>query len=182
MSLVAQLLTGFQAIKTDMKTWFRIKNTKATLIASSQSVGTNADHNWLVLNIPANTLQVGDTLDFNFLGAFTHGTFGSGNLNFWTKWNTTKTQNLAQGFTAITFSNRPFFFRGQATVRSVGTSAILEVAYNVQLDGITQVSLLPVQVTINTTIANTFTVGCNVSVTGAANVTYAEVGSIRLLW
>lgn len=182
MSLVANLIALAENVAADIKTWLRIKNTRSVLLASSQSIGTNADHNWLVLSLAANTLQVGDTIDFDFFGTFTHGTSGSGNLNFWTKLNGVKSQALLQPFTAPTFSNRPLLFTGQAVVRAIGTNGLLQLCYSAQLSTSTPVILLSVPVAINTLDANTLTVGCNLSVTGAANITYAEVGSIRLLW
>ena len=58
MSLISQLLLGFQAVAAQIKPLLRWKNIRVSLTSTSTGgINTTADHNWLTLNIPANTLQ-----------------------------------------------------------------------------------------------------------------------------
>lgn len=181
MSLISQLLSGFQAVAAQLKPLLRWKSIRVNLTSTSTGgINTTADHNWLTLNIPANTLQIGDVIDFDVYGFVNKGT-GAANLNLFSKWGAIKLStlpvtNLGNG----AFTNRPLHFQGKMTVRTIGVAGTLQYAYQAQLEDFTQVTLLSANFTINTTLANTVTLGCNLTTANASSSSNASVGGIKL--
>jgi hypothetical protein len=181
MSLISQLLLGFQAVAAQLKPLLRWRSIRVNLTSTSTGgINTTADHNWLTLSIPANTLQVGDVIEFDVYGFLNKGT-GAASLNFFTKWGAAKLGVLTvAGLGNGSFTNRPLRFQGKMTVRTIGATGTLQYAYQTQLDGFTQVTLLSTNAVINTTIANTLTLGCNLTTANASSSSNATTGGIKL--
>lgn len=150
-------------------------------------INTTSDLEFETLIIPPNTLVHGSLITFNFVGTFTHGTAGSGQIRFWVKINGDKHTNIAAtSFSSTTFSNRPYYFNGFLQYRTLtqftNDPKFHFLTYH-QLDTNAAVGSLsvPYANVTDTTIENTITVGCNLSVAGASNNVKVTQGVI-VLW
>jgi len=183
MSLVAQLLSGFQAVKTDMKTWLRVKNTRVVVDSTaSGAINTTADYDFVTLSIPANTLQVGDIIDFEVYDLIKKGT-GSMNILHYLKVNTTKSANssIALGNTAV--DSFGFYFKGKLQVRSIVSNiATFSYSHAVRGNNATTVVGSNVVPTLTANITNPISiiVGANFSAANAANSIRPMAGGIKL--
>lgn len=185
MSLVSKIVEAIQAIGADIKTWLRIKNIRVVVASSaSGAINTTADYDFIVLAIPANTLQVGDVINFDIYDLIKKGT-GNFNILHYLKVNTTKSANASIALPNAATDSIGFVFRGSLQVRSI-VAGVATFSYSHNCIGNSNLTVVGSNVvptlTASVNSAINITVGANFSVANAANSVRPVAGGIRLLW
>jgi hypothetical protein len=139
---------------------------------------TTADVNVFSTILPANSLAVGTTFSSSFT-LLASAAAASGTISIWVKLGATKILNATFTVPLGGLTNQPLvsFFRW--TVRTVGAAGTLQVSGNNNGSSTLFTSGIVVNTAlanINTTIANTMSIGVNWSVANAGNVARAKTG------
>lgn len=154
----------------------------STLIADAVATNTTADGVILSIAVPAGALLPGSTISLRMFGLVTSAAV-SGTLSFWVKIGATKV--LSQSFTlpALGVTNAGVFYTANATVRTAGAAGTIQLS-SLMTSGSNALNGGPVVGTaagsIDTTAANTFTIGWNWSVANAGNTATAKNATIIL--
>ena len=149
----------------------------------SGSLNSNLDFNALTLTVPPNSLQAGDVIDFHILYELTKPTTGATTFNFWLK-NTvgSKIATVSYALTTQTFTSNSVQFMGKLSIKSIGAGGTCAVgAYKANYSGGGDTSAFQSgTLSINTTISNTFTLGCHSSWPSTLSSVIAKAGGIKL--
>lgn len=154
----------------------------ATLIADAVTTNTTADGVILSIAVPAGALLAGSTLSLRMFGLVSSAAI-AGTLSFWVKIGATKV--LSQSFTlpVLGVTNAGVFYTANATVRTAGAAGTIQLS-SLMTSGSNALNGGPVVGTaagsIDTTAANTFTIGWNWSVANAGNTATAKNATIIL--
>lgn len=146
------------------------------LIADVLTQNTTADAAILAFTMPAASIVAGTTLAVRLYGITSSGA-SAGTLSVWIKLGATKVSVQTFTLPATAQPNIGLVYTASITVRSVGASGTMQVG-SVMTSSSNALNAGPGVGTagagINTTIANTFTVGWNWSVASAANIATAK--------
>lgn len=150
-------------------------------LAANVTGGTNstADVNCLSLNLGANQVKALDSFEFELSGNFSKNST-SANLLFWLKVGATKALTFTiSGNKAST--NSPWTVCGMLTFRSIGASATV-TSSGIMLSGtsLQDIQVPTTDVNIDTTVAQTISVGGNFSVANSSFILTARTGRIRM--
>lgn len=183
-ALVTQTVDGFMSAVDKLK----LDNlavpivSPAEIIADVVTQNTTADGAVVALTFPAASLLAAASFNLRLYGLISSGAL-AGTLSVWIKIGATKV--LTQTFTlpALGQTNTGLFYTASATVRTTGAGGTIQLSSLMTsngnaLNGGPVVGTAPAA--INTTIANTITLGWNWSVANAANIATAKNASIVL--
>lgn len=145
-------------------------------------INTTADYDFITLNIPANTLKVGDIIEFDIFDLIKKGSFNMDILHY-IKVNTTKSANATTALGIIAVDSFGFRFAGSLQVRSI-ISDTVTFTYSTHSVGndtnvVTGSNVVPT-LTAPSTSNIAITVGANFSVANAANSIRPVAGGIKL--
>lgn len=146
------------------------------------AINTTADYDFITLAIPANTLKVGDVIDFEVYDLIKKGT-GNMNILHYLKVNTTKSANSSIALGNAAVDSFGFNFKGKLQVRSI-VSNIATFSYSHAARGNNATTVVGSNVvptlTANVTNPISIIVGANFSVANAANSVRPVSGGIKL--
>lgn len=146
------------------------------------AINTTADYDFITLAIPANTLKVGDVIDFEVYDLIKKGT-GSMNILHYLKVNTTKSANSSIALGNAAVDSFGFNFKGQLQVRSIISNiATFSYSHTARSNSATTVVGSNVVPTLTANITNPIDiiVGAKFSVANAANSVRPVSGGIKL--
>lgn len=161
-------------------TW---RNTQVVVDTTiSGGINTTDDYDFITLTIPANTLKVGDIIEFDIFDKIKKG-IGGMNILHYVKVNTTKSANASTALGFVAVDSFGFRFAGKLQVRSI-ISGTATFAYSTHSVGnntnVVTSSFFVLTVTAPSTSDIAITVGANFSVADAANSIRPVAGGIKL--
>lgn len=183
-ALVTPALDGFMsaADKTKLNALAVPIANPATLIADVVLTNTTADGNILALSFPAASLIAGASINLKAFAIVTSAGV-SGTLSVWVKIGAVKVITHAFTLPAPGVTNKGILYTATLTVRTAGAAGTVQVSSLMTSDD-NSLSGGPVISSaggaINTTIANTITIGWNWSVANAGNIATAKNASITI--
>lgn len=183
-ALVTTLADGFMSavdkVKLDALTVPIVAPSE--IVADVVTQNSTADGAIVTLTFPANSLAAAASFNLRLYGLITSAAI-AGTLSVWIKIGATKV--LTQTFTlpGLGTTNTGLFYTASATVRAAGGAGNVQLSSlmtsnNNALNGGPVVAT--VNAAIDTTIANTLTLGWNWSVANAGNIATAKNASITL--
>ena len=177
---VGDKITDVFAKLQGLLTW---RNTKVIVNSTATGgINTTADYDFVTLTIPANTLRVGDIIDFEVYDLIKKGT-GTMNILHYLKVNTTKSANSSIALGNAAVDSFGFNFKGKLQVRSI-VSGTATLTYSHACRGNNTATVVGSNVVPTFTVPSnaviTITVGANFSVANAANSVRPVSGGIKL--
>lgn len=148
----------------------------AALIADVVTQNTTVDGAVLTFTMPAGSIIAGTTIAVRLYGLITSAAL-AGTLSVWIKAGTTKIMTQTFTLPGLGQVNTGLFYTASLTARTVGASGTAQIASLMTSNGNALnggPAVGSVNAALNTTIANTFTVGWNWSVANAANIATAK--------
>lgn len=155
---------------------------QVNIAAVTGGASSTADINIAQLVIPANRLVAGDVFKIQINGIYTKPLSGGTSVNFWVKIGATKMVTLAYVPT-VAQTSRNFFVDMDIDVRSIGASGSLFFTGfgNVEITSTPTNQILTANgnaLTVDTTAAQTITIGFNFSNSNATNNVTANTAKI----
>lgn len=148
----------------------------------SGGINTTADYDFITLTIPANTLQVGDIIEFDIFDLIKKGSVAM-NILHYVKVNATKSANATTALGTAAVDSFGFRFAGRLQVRSIvsGTATFTYSTHSVgnNINVVIGSNVVPT-LTAPSTSDIAITVGANFSVANAANSIRPVAGGIKL--
>lgn len=146
------------------------------LIADVVTQNTTADGAVLTFTMPASSIVVGTTIAVRLYGLITSAAL-AGTLSVWIKAGATKIMTQTFTLPGLGQVNTGLFYTASLTARTVGASGAIQIASLMTSNGNALnggPAVGSVSAALNTTVAQTFTIGWNWSVASAANIATAK--------
>lgn len=153
-----------------------------SLTADVVTQNTTADGPVLAFTLPISTITVGTTIAVRLLGLITAAA-SAGTLSVWIKSGVTKVMTQTFTLPGLGQVNTGLFYTASITARTVGASGTMQIASLMTSNGNALnggPAVGSVSAALNTTIANTFTVGWSWSAANAGNVATAKNATFLL--
>jgi hypothetical protein len=154
----------------------------SSLIADVVTQNSTADGAILSLVMPANSMVAGTSLSFRLYGLISSAAT-SGTLSVWIKVGATKVMTQTFTLPALGQTNTGIIYTAGMTIRAAGAAAASQIS-SLMTSNLNALSGGPIvgstAATINTTVANTLSIGWNWSQANASNIATAKNATILL--